>query len=135
MDDLAIRLGVHELIGAYVDCIDEDRLEDWPGLFADPCKYLIISRANHAAGVRAAGRLDISNPLEARRSGRVPVAYERTVEYSLSNCLSAATGTGLTTWRLKPAAARRSSSWSKPERAISTLCSRPSSFRIRSATS
>src|ERR1700737_2419096 len=26
MDDVAVRLGVHELIAAYVDCIDEDRL-------------------------------------------------------------------------------------------------------------
>ena len=52
MEDLAIRLGIHELIGDYVDCIDEDRLEEWPDLFADPCRYLIISRANHAAGLR-----------------------------------------------------------------------------------
>jgi anthranilate 1,2-dioxygenase small subunit len=52
MDDLAIRLGVHELIGAYADCIDEDRLEEWPALFTEQCKYLIISRANHAAGLR-----------------------------------------------------------------------------------
>jgi anthranilate 1,2-dioxygenase small subunit len=52
MDDLAIRLGVHELIGAYADVIDDDRLEEWPGLFTDPCRYLIISRANHAAGLR-----------------------------------------------------------------------------------
>ena len=52
MDDLGIRLGVQELIGACTDCIDEDRLEEWPMLFTDPCKYLIISRANHAAGLR-----------------------------------------------------------------------------------
>ena len=52
MEDLAIRLGIHELIGDYVDRIDEDRLEEWPDLFADPCRYLIISRANHAAGLR-----------------------------------------------------------------------------------
>ncbi len=48
----SIRLGVQELIGAYAECIDEDRLEDWPDLFADPCRYLIISRANHEAGMR-----------------------------------------------------------------------------------
>ena len=34
MDDLAIRLGVHELIGEYAERIDEDRLEEWPDLFA-----------------------------------------------------------------------------------------------------
>jgi anthranilate 1,2-dioxygenase small subunit len=52
MDDLAIRLGVQELIGEYAERIDEDRLEEWPELFADPCRYLVISRANHEAGMR-----------------------------------------------------------------------------------
>jgi anthranilate 1,2-dioxygenase small subunit len=52
MDDIAIRLGIHELIGEYVERIDEGRLEEWPELFADPCRYLIISRANHEAGLR-----------------------------------------------------------------------------------
>jgi hypothetical protein len=27
MNDLAVRLGIHELIAAYAECIDEDRLE------------------------------------------------------------------------------------------------------------
>jgi anthranilate 1,2-dioxygenase small subunit len=52
MDDTAIRLGIHELIGDYAERIDEDRLEEWPDLFTDSCRYLIISRANHAAGMR-----------------------------------------------------------------------------------
>ena len=52
MDDVALRLGIHELIGDYAERIDEDRLEEWPDLFTDPCRYLIISRANHAAGMR-----------------------------------------------------------------------------------
>jgi len=51
-DEQTIRLGVQELIGEYAECIDEDRLEEWPDLFADPCRYLIISRANHEAGMR-----------------------------------------------------------------------------------
>ena len=52
MDDVAIRLGVQELIGDYAERIDEDRLEEWPDLFADPCRYLVISRSNHEAGLR-----------------------------------------------------------------------------------
>jgi anthranilate 1,2-dioxygenase small subunit len=52
MDDVAVRLGVQELIGEYAERIDEDRLEEWPELFADPCRYLVISRANHEAGMR-----------------------------------------------------------------------------------
>jgi anthranilate 1,2-dioxygenase small subunit len=52
MDDLALRLGVQDLIGEYAERIDEDRLEEWPELFADPCRYLVISRSNHEAGMR-----------------------------------------------------------------------------------
>jgi anthranilate 1,2-dioxygenase small subunit len=44
--------GVQELIGEYAERIDEDRLEEWPDLFADPCRYLVISRSNHEAGMR-----------------------------------------------------------------------------------
>ncbi len=44
--------GIHELIAEYAECIDEDRLEEWPELFVDPCRYLVISRANHEAGMR-----------------------------------------------------------------------------------
>jgi 3-phenylpropionate/cinnamic acid dioxygenase small subunit len=52
MDDLAVRLGIHELLAAYVDCIDDDRLEEWPDFFTESCRYLITSRADHAAGLR-----------------------------------------------------------------------------------
>jgi anthranilate 1,2-dioxygenase small subunit len=52
MDDLAIRTGVDALIAAYADCIDEDRLEEWPDFFTPQCRYVIISRADHAAGLR-----------------------------------------------------------------------------------
>ncbi len=52
MDELAVRLGVQELIGEYAERIDEDRLEEWPDLFADPCRYLVISRSNFEAGMR-----------------------------------------------------------------------------------
>src|SRR5207248_4706556 len=51
MDEVAVRLGVQELIAAYVDCIDEDRLEDWPDFFVEQCRYVITSRASHEAGL------------------------------------------------------------------------------------
>jgi anthranilate 1,2-dioxygenase small subunit len=44
--------GIQELIAEYCECIDEDRLEQWPELFADPCRYLVIGRASHEAGMR-----------------------------------------------------------------------------------
>jgi anthranilate 1,2-dioxygenase small subunit len=52
MEHQTIRLGVEDLIGEYAERIDEDRLEEWPDLFADPCRYLVISRSNHEAGMR-----------------------------------------------------------------------------------
>jgi anthranilate 1,2-dioxygenase small subunit len=52
MDETALRLGVNELIAAYVDCIDDDRLEEWPDFFVEDCRYLITNRESHAAGLR-----------------------------------------------------------------------------------
>ena len=47
-----VHTGIHELIAEYAERIDEDRLEEWPDLFGDPCRYLVISRSNHEAGMR-----------------------------------------------------------------------------------
>lgn len=52
MADLALRLGVDDLNAAYADCIDDDRLEEWPDFFVEDCRYLITSRESHAAGLR-----------------------------------------------------------------------------------
>ncbi|HEY1299663.1 MAG TPA: aromatic-ring-hydroxylating dioxygenase subunit beta [Stellaceae bacterium] len=52
MDDNAVRRGIDELIAAYAECIDEDRLEAWPDFFVDDCRYLITSRESHEAGYR-----------------------------------------------------------------------------------
>src|SRR5947208_4080451 len=52
MDETALRLGVGELIAAYADCIDDDRLEEWPDFFVDDCHYLITDRESHQAGLR-----------------------------------------------------------------------------------
>lgn len=51
-DDLAVRLGVAELIAAYGECIDDDRLEEWPDFFVERCRYLITDRESHEAGLR-----------------------------------------------------------------------------------
>ncbi len=51
-DEQAVRIGVQELSGLYAEIIDEDRLEEWPDLFVDPCRYQIISHSNHEAGMR-----------------------------------------------------------------------------------
>ena len=49
MDD-AVRQGIHDLIATYAECIDDDRLEEWPDFFVENCRYLITSRESHAAG-------------------------------------------------------------------------------------
>jgi anthranilate 1,2-dioxygenase small subunit len=51
MDD-TIRRGINELMAAYADCIDDDRLEEWPGFFVDECRYLVTDRESHEAGLK-----------------------------------------------------------------------------------
>jgi 3-phenylpropionate/cinnamic acid dioxygenase small subunit len=34
----------------YARALDDDRLEDWPGFFTDPCLYVITSADNHRQG-------------------------------------------------------------------------------------
>ena len=50
--DISVRLGIAELIAAYGECIDDDRLEEWPDFFVDQCRYLITDRESHEAGLR-----------------------------------------------------------------------------------
>jgi anthranilate 1,2-dioxygenase small subunit len=52
MADDTVRLGIHELIAAYADCIDDDRLEEWPDFFVDDCRYLVTDRESHEAGLK-----------------------------------------------------------------------------------
>ncbi|MCY4551715.1 MAG: aromatic-ring-hydroxylating dioxygenase subunit beta [Defluviicoccus sp.] len=48
-DALAARIG--RLNTAYAHAIDDDRLEDWPGFFADDGLYRIVTRENHEAAL------------------------------------------------------------------------------------
>jgi anthranilate 1,2-dioxygenase small subunit len=51
-NDLEVRLGIAELVAAYNDCIDDDRLEEWPDFFVDDCRYLVTDRESHDAGLK-----------------------------------------------------------------------------------
>lgn len=42
-----------ETQAAYAHAIDTDKLEDWPGFFADPCTYVITTEDNHREGLEA----------------------------------------------------------------------------------
>src|ERR1700741_604569 len=52
MDDAALRLAIGDLNAAYADCIDDDRLEEWPDFFVDDCRYLVTDRQSHEAGYK-----------------------------------------------------------------------------------
>lgn len=45
---------VASFFSAYNRCLDEDRLEDWPGFFLEDGCYKVISRENVEAGLPAA---------------------------------------------------------------------------------
>ena len=47
LTEMELHYHVERLQGRYVECIDDDRLEQWPDFFTENCVYKIISRENH----------------------------------------------------------------------------------------
>jgi anthranilate 1,2-dioxygenase small subunit len=41
-----LQFHIEKLQNCYVECIDDDRLEEWPDFFIDQCLYKVISREN-----------------------------------------------------------------------------------------
>jgi 3-phenylpropionate/cinnamic acid dioxygenase small subunit len=76
MDEAALRLAIGDLNAAYADCIDDDRLEEWPDFFVENCRYLITDRASHEAGLRhgiiyAASKGMLADRVMAMRSANI----------------------------------------------------------------
>ena len=46
-----LRLKLEELYAAYAACLDEERFEEWPEFFGDPCLYKIVPRENFERGL------------------------------------------------------------------------------------
>lgn len=46
MQNRELRDAIEELLHAYVHCIDDDRLEEWPDFFTEACLYQIVPREN-----------------------------------------------------------------------------------------
>jgi len=46
-----LRFEVEELYANYIGCLDEERFEEWPGFFTDPCLYRIVPRENFERGL------------------------------------------------------------------------------------
>ena len=50
-DQLALRLRVDDLYADYAHALDDDRLEEWPGLFTEDGRYRIVTRENRELGL------------------------------------------------------------------------------------
>jgi 3-phenylpropionate/cinnamic acid dioxygenase small subunit len=48
---LELRLELEELYAEYSACLDEERFEEWPEFFTDPCLYEIVPRENFERGL------------------------------------------------------------------------------------
>jgi anthranilate 1,2-dioxygenase small subunit len=51
MEATELREQIDDLIGAYIDCLDSDRLEEWPDFFTERCIYKVIPYENAALGM------------------------------------------------------------------------------------
>ena len=48
MNAIETRFAVEDLLHAYVDCLDHNRLEEWPDFFVEDCLYQIIPHENES---------------------------------------------------------------------------------------
>lgn len=48
---MTIETAIQNLLNSYIDCLDADRLEEWPEHFPEDGKYSIITRENLDAGL------------------------------------------------------------------------------------
>jgi salicylate 5-hydroxylase small subunit len=51
IDSPELRLEIQDLHTAYASCLDDMRLEAWPEFFVEDCRYEVIPRENHEAGL------------------------------------------------------------------------------------
>jgi anthranilate 1,2-dioxygenase small subunit len=49
-----VRSAIEDLINAYGQCLDDDRLEEWPDFFTEDCLYQILPRENADHGLKIA---------------------------------------------------------------------------------
>ena len=51
LSPLERQYAVEQLLARYVQCIDDDRLEEWPNFFIEQCDYRIVAQENAARGL------------------------------------------------------------------------------------
>jgi anthranilate 1,2-dioxygenase small subunit len=74
--DLALRLRVEDFCAEYAHTIDDDRLEDWPGLFTEDGTYRVATRENFDSGLPLAliycdGRSMMEDRISALRTANI----------------------------------------------------------------
>ncbi|MDP2355560.1 MAG: aromatic-ring-hydroxylating dioxygenase subunit beta, partial [Beijerinckiaceae bacterium] len=74
--DLSLRLRVEDLYAEYAHTIDDDRLEEWPGLFTDNAIYRVTTRENYDNGLPLAmvycdGRGMMADRISALRTANI----------------------------------------------------------------
>ena len=74
--DVALRLRVQDLYAAYAHTIDDDRLEEWPGLFTENGIYRVTTRENYDNGLPLAmvycdGRGMMADRISALRTANI----------------------------------------------------------------
>ncbi len=53
VEEALLRLELMSVEDRYIAILDDDRLEEWPGMFTESCRYEIIARENVEAGLPA----------------------------------------------------------------------------------
>ena len=81
---------IDDLFAHYGFAIDDDRLEDWLGLFTPDCRYRIVARENWEAGLRIAvvyadGRAMLEDRVAALRRANIyePQRYRHAIGRAL----------------------------------------------------
>lgn len=74
--DPALRLAVEDLYAEYAHTIDDDRLEEWPGLFTESGVYRVTTRENYDNGLPLAmvycdGRGMMADRISALRTANI----------------------------------------------------------------
>ena len=52
--DALLRFEIVDLYTAYIACLDQGRLDEWPEFFTETCNYKVIARENHDRGYNLA---------------------------------------------------------------------------------
>lgn len=86
MPTTELREAISDLLNDYAECIDDDRLEDWPEFFTEHCLYQVLPRENADQGlpiavIRCDGKAMLEDRVTAYRKANLfaPHTYRHLV--------------------------------------------------------